>query len=67
MPTDDLNILRERIDLIDDQLLELLNQRAEVVVGVGKAKEGAGGTFYVPVHFLMALWLRSSARLSLPR
>lgn len=43
-----LQQLRERIDAIDDQILDLLNQRAEVVVGVGKAKEVGDGTFYVP-------------------
>lgn len=48
MPKNDLKKLREQIDSIDSQILGLLNQRAEVVIGVGKAKEGTGGTFYVP-------------------
>ncbi len=48
MATDDLKKLREQIDSIDNQILDLLNQRAEVVVGVGKAKEVSDGTFYVP-------------------
>ncbi|WP_303721266.1 prephenate dehydratase [Malonomonas rubra] len=48
MANDNLKKLREQIDAIDDQILELLNQRAEVVIGVGKAKEVGDGTFYVP-------------------
>lgn len=48
MDRDDLKKLREQIDSIDNQILELLNRRAEVVIGVGKAKEGSGGNFYVP-------------------
>ena len=48
MTNSNLDDLRLRIDLIDNQILDLLNQRAEVVVAVGKAKEGAEKTFYVP-------------------
>jgi len=48
MATDDLKKLREQIDSIDNQILDLLNQRAKVVIGVGKAKEVSDGTFYVP-------------------
>ncbi len=48
MAKDDLKKLRGQIDAIDNQILELLNQRAQVVLGVGKAKEGSGGTYYVP-------------------
>jgi chorismate mutase/prephenate dehydratase len=40
--------LRQQIDAIDDQILDLLNRRASVVIAVGKAKEGASGDFYVP-------------------
>ncbi len=40
--------LRRRIDAIDDQILELLNRRAELVIAVGKAKQGGTGDFYVP-------------------
>lgn len=40
--------LRDRIDAIDDEILALLNRRAEVVVEVGKAKSGAKSEFYVP-------------------
>ncbi len=48
MATHDLEKLRQQIDAIDNQILDLLNQRAEVVIGVGKAKEKADGPFYVP-------------------
>ncbi|TYO99566.1 chorismate mutase [Geothermobacter ehrlichii] len=43
-----LQRLRERIDAIDDRILDLLNQRAKVVIEVGKAKKGARADFYVP-------------------
>ncbi|MCF6264937.1 MAG: prephenate dehydratase [Desulfuromusa sp.] len=48
MGKSDLNDLRQQIDLIDNQILDLLNQRARVVVSVGKSKEGNEKTFYVP-------------------
>jgi len=48
--TQGLNLqeLRERIDGIDDQILDLLNARATVVLDVGKAKAGESREFYVP-------------------
>lgn len=39
---------RARIDHIDRQLLELLNQRAEISVEVGRTKREAGTTAHVP-------------------
>lgn len=51
-----LQPLRERIDAIDSQLIELMNERARVAVEVGRAKrEAAGGDgataqFYVPAR-----------------
>ncbi len=48
MKEDPLSHLRDQIDQIDNKILELLNKRAEVVTSVGKAKEGAAKTFYVP-------------------
>ncbi|MCW8891960.1 MAG: chorismate mutase, partial [Deltaproteobacteria bacterium] len=48
MADDRLKALREQIDLIDNQILALLNQRAGVVLSVGKAKEGSEQSFYVP-------------------
>lgn len=43
-----LSGLRDQIDAIDDQILHLLNRRAEVVIAVGKAKAGQQREFYVP-------------------
>ncbi len=40
--------LRREIDQIDDRILELLNQRAQVVIRVGEAKAGEQREFYVP-------------------
>jgi chorismate mutase / prephenate dehydratase len=44
----DLDSLREQIDALDDQLLRLLNQRAALVVEVGKLKRGSGIPIYAP-------------------
>ncbi|MDH3997533.1 MAG: prephenate dehydratase [Desulfuromonadales bacterium] len=43
-----LKNLRNQIDTLDDQILELLNRRAEVVISVGKAKQEKKGEYYVP-------------------
>lgn len=43
-----LNDLRDQIDQIDDQILELLNRRAEVVKEVGRTKVNSSQEFYVP-------------------
>ncbi len=48
MAKGNLNELRERIDHIDDQILELLNRRAEVVKEVGRTKVNSSQEFYVP-------------------
>ncbi len=48
MTDKDLDKLRQQIDQVDDQILDFLNQRAEIVISVGKAKEGSQGSFYVP-------------------
>ena len=48
MTADNLSALRQAIDDIDDHILDLLNQRASVVVEVGKAKAGQSKDFYVP-------------------
>lgn len=44
----DLSALRAKIDELDRQIVELLNQRAEVVVEVGKAKRADGTPVYSP-------------------
>jgi len=43
-----LEELRKRIDEIDLQLVKLLNERARVVVEIGKLKNKAGGRVYAP-------------------
>lgn len=48
MADKDLNPLRQQIDTIDTKILDLLNQRANVAIAVGKAKEGDDKSFYVP-------------------
>ena len=44
----DLNDLRQGINKIDDQLLELLNQRMEYVQKVGELKQNTGTSIYRP-------------------
>ncbi len=49
MSTDDhLNELRERIDEIDQNLVSLINERAKVVVEIGKSKLKSGTPIYAP-------------------
>lgn len=43
-----LEDLRKRIDAIDEQLVELINQRAQIVVEVGKLKQADSTPVYVP-------------------
>ncbi|MBI2221417.1 MAG: chorismate mutase [Acidobacteria bacterium] len=45
---DILRILRERIDVLDEQLVRLLNARAACAVEVGRAKEALGLPIYQP-------------------
>jgi len=40
--------LRERIDQLDKKIVELLNERAAVVIEVGKAKQADGTPIYAP-------------------
>jgi chorismate mutase/prephenate dehydratase len=47
-PSADLTALRQKIDDLDRQIVELLNERAKVVVDVGKAKHVAGTPIYAP-------------------
>ena len=44
----DLPELRARIDAIDDAILRLLNERAELAGRVGELKRGGPASFYVP-------------------
>ncbi len=43
-----LDELRNRIDELDHQLVKLLNERAQVVVEIGKLKDKTGGQVYAP-------------------
>ncbi len=47
-PTIDLEALRRRIDECDRRLIEILSERAEVVVEVGRSKRSSGVPIYVP-------------------
>lgn len=40
--------LRQRIDVLDSQIIHLLNERAEIVMEVGKAKGEGKASFYDP-------------------
>jgi len=44
----DLESLRRQIDELDAKIVDLLNQRARVVIEIGKAKHANGGPIYVP-------------------
>ena len=43
----DLGTIREKIDQLDKQLVELLNQRLALAAEIGKLKRSAGGQIYV--------------------
>jgi chorismate mutase/prephenate dehydratase len=49
-PADETHLsdLRRRIDEIDDRLVQLLSERAGIVVSVGKAKQTHGSPIYAP-------------------
>lgn len=48
--TVDLEALRRQIDAIDEQLVELLAQRAELSQRVGRSKQRNGGAVYAPAR-----------------
>ena len=48
MPDDSLDKLREQIDALDRQIVPLLNERAKIVVQVGKLKQASGTPIYSP-------------------
>jgi chorismate mutase/prephenate dehydratase len=43
-----LDELRKQIDLVDEELVALLNRRAEIVVEIGRLKSGSGTPIYAP-------------------
>ena len=44
----EINKLRKTVDSIDSQVVKLLNQRARVILGIGKLKAKTNGSIYVP-------------------
>ncbi len=44
----DLDGLRKQIDALDEELVALLNRRAEIVVEIGRLKSAGGGPIYAP-------------------
>ena len=44
----DLGPIREKIDAIDQQLVELVNQRLSLASEIGRIKRSTGGDIYVP-------------------
>ncbi len=46
--SNDLGPLREKIDLLDRQLVELINERLAHAAEIGKIKRSTGGEIYVP-------------------
>src|SRR3954468_20130243 len=47
-PTPSLEDLRRRIDALDQQIVPLLNARAQIVVEVGKVKQNTNAPIYAP-------------------
>ena len=43
----DLEPIRHKIDALDKQLVELLNERLALAAEIGKLKRSAGGQIYV--------------------
>ena len=50
-----LKELRDRIDVLDEEILRLLNQRAETVLEVGRLKAETNASYYVPHREQMIL------------
>lgn len=46
--TQELSALRKKIDELDAKIVELLNQRAQVVIEIGKTKRAEGASIYAP-------------------
>ncbi len=50
---EEMAMLRARIDEIDRRLVELLNERAEASLRIGRLKAAESGTVYVPDREVM--------------
>jgi len=48
MPKNKLADLRKKIDEIDDKLIDLLNERAKIVIEVGNLKKSEKLDFHAP-------------------
>ena len=62
-----LDDLRDQIDAVDDELLRLLNERADLVHGVGEIKHAQGLEIYAPEReekLLQSLVAKSQGRLT---
>jgi chorismate mutase len=46
----DIEDWRKEIDLIDEQLIRLLNRRAQCAIEIGRIKRGAGLAIYSPAR-----------------
>src|SRR5215470_17586352 len=49
-PRSEIERLRAQIDAVDDEILERLNARAELVAEVGRAKQEQGAAVYEPTR-----------------
>jgi chorismate mutase/prephenate dehydratase len=47
---DDMGALREQINTVDEQLLSLLNKRAELALAIGAVKAASGQPVYDPAR-----------------
>lgn len=45
---DSLEQIRQRIDRLDDQIVDLLGERFELIAGIAELKKKSGGTVYQP-------------------
>ncbi len=45
---DPLQPIREKIDRLDQQLVQLLNERLSLAAEIGRLKRSSGGQIYVP-------------------
>ena len=52
---DDIATLRGQINLLDEQLVKLLNERAAIAINLGKLKAAAGTRAYDPERELTVL------------
>lgn len=50
LPLPELGELRVRIDALDEQIVKLLNERASLVVDVGRVKRNSGSPIYAPAR-----------------